>query len=165
MRSRVAFLFCLGLLLSLAATSQASGQQQPPEKKKARKVWTNDDFPARPAPAAKKEEAQKPGESRSLAELFAELDNAREERKLTQETLEAFQKGLEELRERRFNARDDYDRDFLDLAIEAREADIAKVEAQLKELDARIAELEKLTKGRKRPQPPKQEAKTPPSPP
>jgi len=165
MRSHIAFLICLVLLLSLAVASQASAQQQEPEKKKARKVWTNDDFPLRPAPAAKKEEAQKPEEARPLAELFAELDKAREERRLSQETLAAFQKELEDLREKRFRARNDYDRNFLDEALEAAEAQIAKVEAELKELDAKIAELEKQTKGRKRPQPPKQESKTPPSPP
>jgi len=147
-------LFLIAVLSLAAAPLRSSGQpaqDEQKETKKARKIWTNDDFPSNPA--AQKEEAKASEESAPAADPFAELDRAREERKLAQEDLQAFHKDREELRNRRSRASESVEMDMLDLAIETAETKIVKLEEQLKELDDRIAELEKQTRGRKRPAP------------
>lgn len=160
---RAVLVCCLGFALlfslpcSLAAQKQSGSEPAQPKKKKARKIWTNDDFPSGRTPAPRKPEAKKGKERKTLEQLFAELDQAREERRLLQEDLDAFREGLKDLYARRAQARTTYDREMLDLAIDAAEADIADREQRFKEVDARIAELEKLTKGRKRPQRQKKE--------
>ena len=146
------------LLLSLAALPAAGGAQQSgeeakkPEKKKARKIWTNDDFPSRPRPAAKPE--VKPEAKLEVADPWAELDKAREDLALEQENLEYYRRDLDQRTEERRRSFNPAQRQALDLAIEALEGDIAASEAKAVELEARIAALEKLTKGRRRPTPP-----------
>ncbi len=161
MRRRLsAFLSALFLIaaVSLAvAPLRPSGQEprdeekQAEKKKKAPKIWTNDDFPS--TRAAQEEEAKKSEESPPVADPFAELDRAREERKFLQEDLQSFHRALEELRNRRSRATENVDQEMLNLAIENQESGIVKTEERLKELDARIAQLEKQTRGRKRPAP------------
>jgi predicted RNase H-like nuclease (RuvC/YqgF family) len=175
MRKQPLGLFALGLALALAvpslALAQAEEQEQTQEqekpKKKARKIWTNDDFPERPAPAAKKEEAPKAEAApQPLEQLFAELDQARADRDRWRDSLPVVRQGLEDLRERRRNADNDYDRNMYDEAIEAAEAELVSTEETVQELEARVAELEQLTKGKKRPpaKPVKPAESTPPSP-
>src|SRR3989337_2879692 len=109
MRKQFVGLFALGLVYSLAVPSLAAAQsgeqeqkQEQEKLKKARKVWTNDDFPDRPAPApaAKKEEAA----PQPLEQLFAELDKARADRDRWRNSMPVLRQGLEDLRERRRNA-------------------------------------------------------------
>ena len=158
MRGRLsAILSALFLIVAVSLTPLRSFGQEPREEKKAterkkgQKIWTNDDFPS--TPAAQAEEAKKAEESTPVVDPFAESGRAREERKLLQEDLQAFHKALEELRDRRSLAAENYDREMLDLAIETAEGNIFNFEERLKELDARIAHLEKQTRGRKRPAP------------
>jgi hypothetical protein len=179
MRKQPLGLFALGLALALAVPSlalaqsgeqeQEQTQEQEKPKKKARKIWTNDDFPQRPAPApaAKKEEAPKAEAApQPLEQLFAELDQARADRDRWRDSLPVVRQGLEDLRERRRNADNDYDRNMYDEAIEAAEAELVSTEETVQELEARVAELEQLTKGKKRPpaKPVKPAESTPPSP-
>lgn len=179
MRKQLHGLIALGLALALAVPSlalaqsgeqeQEQTQEQEKPKKKARKIWTNDDFPQRPAPApaAKKEEALKAEAApQPLEQLFAELDQARADRDRWRDSLPVVRQGLEDLRERRRNAETDYDRDMYDEAIEAAEAEVVATEETVQELEARVAELEQLTKGKKRPpaKPVKPAESTPPSP-
>ncbi|MCH7765415.1 MAG: hypothetical protein IH916_02535, partial [Acidobacteria bacterium] len=48
-----ALLLCLAALPAAGGAQQSGEEAKKPEKKKARKIWTNDDFPSRPRPAAK----------------------------------------------------------------------------------------------------------------
>lgn len=172
MRKQFVGLLALGVVLSLAVPSLAAAQsgeqeqkQEQEKPKKARKVWTNDDFPEGPAvaPAAKKEEGPKAEAApQPLEELFAELDKARADRDRWRNSMPVLRQGLEDLRERRRNADNDYDREMYDEGIKAAEAEIASAEETVKELEARVAELEQLTKGKKRPRP-KPAPATPPA--
>jgi len=145
MRKQLLGLLALGLALALAVPSlalpqaeeqeQEQAQEQEKPKKKARKIWTNDDFPERPAPAAKKEEAKKPEAApQPLEELFAELDKAQADRDRWRDSLPVVRQGLEDLRERRRNADNDYDRDMYDEGIEAAEAELAATEETVRSL-------------------------------
>ncbi|MBI2957096.1 MAG: hypothetical protein HYY26_07285 [Acidobacteria bacterium] len=162
MRNRNTLLRLLILLLAvtttLALVAQTTGEKEP-AKKKARKVWTNEDFPEAPAaaPEAKAEEAPE------VEDPWAELDRLREERKNAQTDLDAFRKDGEELEQRRREAADDYERDMAAQAMESNEGLIADAEQRLRELDEQIAALEKF-KGRQRPAPkPAPKAETPPA--
>ncbi len=74
----------VGVILALGA-GQTEAQQAPPAKKttakkrprKARKVWTNDDFPERPAPKAEKKTKHVTEEEKKAAvnEKLEELDS------------------------------------------------------------------------------------------
>jgi len=173
MRKQLVGLLALGLVLPLAVPSlapaqsgeQEEKQEQEQPKKKARKVWTNDDFPERPraAPAKAKEETQKAEAApQPLEALFAELDQARADRDRWRDSLPVVRQGLEDLRQQRRNADTDYDRTMYDEAIAAAEAELVSTEETVKELEARVAELEQLTKGKKRP-PAKPAPATPPA--
>jgi len=147
----------LVLLLALAVPALADPQATDPpqvEKKKARKVWTNDDF----APAASMPEEPEPEQApaaeappRPLEVLFAELDSAREELAGWRVTLENYRQAFEAVVERRRNADNDYDRDAYEAAIPPAEEQLIGAEEKVKQLEARVAELEQLTKGKKRP--------------
>ncbi len=147
-----ALLLCLGALPAAGGAQQSGEEAKEPEKKKARKIWTNDDFPSRPRPAAKPE--VKPEAKLEVADPWAELDKAREVLALEQENLEYYRRDLEQRREDRSREFDPAQREALDLAIEALKGDIAASEAKMRDLEARIVALEKLTKGRRRPTPP-----------
>ena len=148
-----ALLLCLAALPAAGWAQQSGEEAKKPEKKKARKIWTNDDFPSRPRPTAKPE--VKPEVKLEVADPWAELDKAREDLALEQENLEYYRRDLDRYTEDRSREFDPARREALDLAIiQALEGDIAVSEAKMPELEARIAALEKLTKGRRRPTPP-----------
>ncbi len=144
-----ALLLCLTALPAASGAQQSGEEAKKPEKKKARKIWTNDDFPSRSRPVANPE--VKPEAKIEVADPWAELDKAREDLALEQENLEYYRRDLEQRREDRSREFDPARREALDLAIQALEGDIAASEAKTRELEARIAALEKLTKGRRRP--------------
>ncbi len=73
---------------------------------------------------------------------------------LEQENLEYYRRDLDRYTEERSREFDPARREALDLAIEDAQKNIAGSEAKMRELEARIAALEKLTKGRRRPTPP-----------
>ncbi|MFQ5694696.1 MAG: hypothetical protein ACE5HB_01770 [Terriglobia bacterium] len=160
----------LGLVLLLATPGLAAQDQTEKKneasKKKARKVWTNEDLsslrgrinvvgrrrpPTQPGtgPAS-----LNPADAERAAQLFAQLDKAKEERELLQITLDAFRQDLTSLQEQLARSGDTTDRDMLQLAIDATQADITRTEQELQQLETRIAELEKQTQGLKRPSPP-----------
>lgn len=162
MRRNLLGVVAVALLLAavLPASPQSSQQEnKPPEKKKTRKVWTNDDMEGLKgnpisvvgtvAPSPKEEE--KKAAQTPPGEASAELEKAREEQRNTQELLEFTRQDLETLRAQQGSAGDDAERDTFRRAIEEREAQVAQAEQQLQELNARVAELEKQAKGRKRP--------------
>lgn len=156
-RNRLTLCLSLACILSLALPAllpAQSGSQPPPaEKKKTRKVWTNEDFASGSQPAAeeKKEETPAAEQPQSAEALFAELDQARTDYAGWQKTLELYRQQLEEGNQRLRDADNDYDRDAYRRSVEASEQVLANAEETVKQLAARIAELETLTKGMKRP--------------
>lgn len=170
MRNSLTLLACGALLLGLgvpAAFAQSTGAQPPPEKKKASKVWTNDDFPERPpqapAPEKPKEEAKPAPKTSSFP--WAELDQLREQRQHLAAELQLAREGLEKLTEERRRSSDPARLEALDEGIKSQEQEVAAAEARLQEIDAQIASLEKQAKGRKRPKPAAQPSGQPPAPP
>ena len=158
MRHRVAVLLVLVLLFSLCAWAQsappaaAGPPPQEPPKKKAHKVWTNEDFGSAEAAEEPKEEA-KPAEGapQPAEALFAELDQAREDLARWQQTLELYRTQRDRVVEKWRNADNNYDRDVYGRSVEAADAQVAEAEQTIKDLQARVAELESRTKGMKRP--------------
>jgi hypothetical protein len=80
-----------------------------------------------------------------------ELDRARAERDRWRDSLPVLRQGLDDLYGRRRRAGTAYDRDMYDEPIDAAEAELAEAEETVKELEARVAELEELARGRRRP--------------
>jgi exonuclease VII large subunit len=166
MRYRMGLLFLLLALLlglSVSASAQEESLADIARKTKAkkeqsdRKVWTNADFPEReaaPAPAAAAEAGQ-----RSPEELFAELDQARADLASWKETLALYQRGVEQERQRLDEADNDYDREAYGRSLDASQDRVAETEQTIDDLNARIAELEKLTQNLKRPPPKPAEGK------
>lgn len=169
MRTRLILLvalLALAVSAAAAATPPPSSGQQPqeekkePEKKKARKVWTNDDLPGLQqrgvvsivgqAPAAPAPKAEATGAATG-AFPFDELDEGREQRKTLEAELQNSRQALENLRTERVATEDAVRQQALDDAIVTQEQEVTTKEAELQELDTRIAALEKQTKGRKRP--------------
>jgi hypothetical protein len=183
-RKQLVGLVALGVALGLAvpsllpAQSQEQQQTQEQEKpKKARKVWTNEEVQSlegrglsvvgtAAAPPQQTKKTEKPSATEA-PDLWDELDKARADRDRWRDSMPVLRQGLEDLRERRRNADNDYDREMYDEGIASAEAEIASAEETVKELEARVAELEQLTKGKKRPPaepaaPPPPPAETPP---
>jgi len=147
----VIFLVSLALTLPAAAFAQ-SGEQPKPEqtKKKTRKIWSNDDFESGNRPAEEKKEAPAQPQ-RSAEELFAELDQARSELAQQEKELELDRKQYEGQLQRQRDADNDYDRDAYRTSMEVAEDHLTQREQTVADLKARIAELEQLTAGMKRP--------------
>lgn len=138
---------------------QAQQQEQPKEKKKPRKVWTEDDLAglrgninvvgteAPPVPAAQ----PATGVAQPADALWKELDDLLEERKVIQVQIDLNRAAVESI-----NRKLDAETDALNIdeLLQGRvwqENEIASWEAELERVNARIAELEQLTAGRKRP--------------
>ena len=120
----------VGLILALGS-SGLEAQQAPPAKRttakkrprKAKKVWTNDDFPERPAPKAEKaEKAEKKTEPLTEEEKKAAVNEK-----------------LEELDARKARAQGD-----VDLLQERREALLAEIRALEKKLAAKPDQRKQL---------------------
>ncbi len=109
-----ALLLCLAALPAAGWAQQSGEEAKKPEKKKARKIWTNDDFPSRPRPTAKPE--VKPEVKLEVADPWAELDKAREDLALEQENLEYYRRDLDRYTEDRSREFDPARREALDLA-------------------------------------------------
>lgn len=147
----LALLVSFALLLSAVAFAQTAEQpKQEPAKKKARKVWSNDDFESGNRPAEAKKEAPA-GPERSAEELFAELDQARLDLAQQEKELELDRKQYEGQLQRWREADNDYDRDAYRTSMEVAEQHLTQREQTVEGLRARIAELEQLTSGLKRP--------------
>ena len=164
MRHRIALLLVVALLFSLCAWSQsAPPQTQEPPKKKARKVWTNEDFGTSEAAEEPKEEAKAAeGPPQPAEVLFAELEQARASLAGWQSQLALYQRQLEKAEQLWRDAGNDYDRDNYGASVSAVVEKIAEAEQAIKELTARIAQLEQQTKGMKPPK--KKEAAKDPNP-
>ncbi len=156
--TRLALLLAAGLVLAVAVPALAQSEQ--PKPRKPRRVWTNEDFPERPKPAAteKPAVAQAPQEPASDELLFAELDQAREDLARWQQTADIYRRAIATEEQRLRDADNDYDRDAYARSLQASREQLAGAEAQVAELQARIAELEQLTAGKKRPAPKPEDA-------
>ncbi|MGH9805550.1 MAG: hypothetical protein ACRD4D_10300 [Candidatus Acidiferrales bacterium] len=145
----------ISFALALPASSFAQSGEQPQQeqaKKKTRRVWTNDDFGSGSRAAEEKKEAPGPEEPQpSAEELFAELDQARISLASQEKELELDRKQYEGQLQRLRDADNDYDRDAYRTSMEVAERHLAQREQAVEELKARIAELEQLTSGMKRP--------------
>ena len=146
-------LVSVALVLPASAFAQAAEQpKQEQTKKKTRRVWTNDDLDSGSRPAEEKKEAPAPGEPvQSAEELFAELDQARIELAQQEKEVELDRKQYEGQLQRQRDADNDYDRDAYRISMEVAEQHLAQREQTVADLKARIAELERLTAGMKRP--------------
>ena len=149
----------LGVAL-VAAVSLAAAQSQPPpipEKKKPRKVWTNEDLSglggginvvgqeAPPAPEAKPAAAPAPDYT------WVQLDALRETRTALERDLANNRQAIENLNEEYRKATDP---GRIDAILEARaeqEQRVANLGQQLQQVNTDLAVVEKLTKGKKRP--------------
>jgi len=151
----VAALFLVGSI----PTVQAQQQEQPKEKKKPRKVWTEEDLAGlggrinvvgteAPPPAAPK---VAPAEAQGPAFPWEELGDLTARRSDLERVLEIGRQQLERMNDDLHAANDPVEIETLLNAREAQEAAIAQREEELAATIARIAELEKQTKGRKRP--------------
>lgn len=152
----------LGIAL-FAGISLAAAQSQPPpppEKKKPRKVWTNEDLSGlggrinvvgqEPPPPAEAKAAQ-PAAAAGPGFPWEELDVLYQNRASLEKELPVARAALENINE---EYRKTTDPGRIDVVLEARadqEQRIASLEQQLLEINTRIADLEKQTKGRKRP--------------
>jgi len=152
----------IALVLPAFAFAQTAEQpQQEQAKKKTRRVWTNDDFDSGSRPAEEKKEAA-PGPERSAEELFAELDQARTDLAQQEKEVELDRKQFEGQLQRLRDADNDYDRDAYRISMEVAEQHLTQREQTVADLKARIAELEQLTSGMKRPARKAQGPKAPP---
>ncbi len=157
---RILLLSLLSLGLVVALTVPVLAQSEQPKPRKPRKVWTNEDFPERPQPAP----AEKPGAAPAAQEptsdemLFAELDQAREDLTRWQQTADIYRRAIATEEQRLRDADSDYDRDAYARSLEVSRGQLVNAEAQVAELQARIAELEQLTAGKKRPAPKPEDA-------
>ena len=161
-------ILCLISLVSVALVLPAFAQEteQPKQeqtKKKTRRVWTNDDFDSGNRPAEEKKEAPGTGEpERSAEELFAELDQARIELAQQEKEVELDRKQYEGQLQRQRDADNNYDRDAYRTSMEVAEQHLTQREQTVADLKARIAELERLTAGMKRPASKAQKPQGPP---
>ena len=159
----------VGLILSailFAAISlpavQAQQPEQPKEKKKPRKVWTEEDLgklggpinvvgaeaPPPAAPGQPGAGAQAPADGSAIWE---ELDLLTTQRQTTQEQLELNQRHLEAMTAKINEESDPLNIDELLQGRAQKEEEILRLETELEQLNAQIAELERQTRGRKRP--------------
>lgn len=155
-RNQLLLVLLLGVSLavvlpaSLLAQTGEQPKQQQTQKKKSRRVWTNDDFDSGNRPAEEKKDLSA-DQQRSPEELFAELDQARADLAQQEKELELDRKQYQGEIERQRDADNDYDRDAYRTSMEVAEAHLAQREQAVADLKARIAELEQLTAGMKRP--------------
>jgi len=146
-------LVSVALVLPASAFAQAAEQpKQEQAKKKTGRVWTNDDLDSGSRPAEEKKEAPAPGEPvQSAEELFTELDQARMDLAVQEKEVELDRKQYEGQLQRKRDADNNYDRDAYRISMEVAEQHLAQREQTVADLKARIAELEQLTSGMKRP--------------
>jgi len=162
----------LAFTLFTAALLAAQSQPPPPEKKKARKVWTNEDLSGiggsinvvgrEAPPPAEAKTAQ--GAATKDDAVWEELDGLRITKADVEKNLANNRRWLDNLNEEYRKASDP---GRIDTILQGRtdlETRIADYESQLVELNAQIAELEKFTKGKKRPATPKAVAPKPATP-
>lgn len=165
-----AFLLAAGLLApTVSGLAQAQEQDKEKEKKKPRKVWTNDDLSGlggrinivgqEPPPPP---EAKPAPEAATGTFPWEELDYLYELKPDLERKLETVRGDLARVNEELPQATEQFEIDSLLEERNAYEQEIARRETELEEINARIAELEKQTKGKKRP--PKAPAKPKPAP-
>ena len=153
----VAALFLAGSIPAV----QAQQQEQPKEKKKPRKVWTEDDLAALtgrinvvgteappPAPPGQPVAGAAPADGSAIWE---ELDMLTQQRQTTQEQLELNQRHLEAMTAKINEETDPLNIDEFLQGRAQKEEEVLRLETELEQLNAQIAELERQTRGRKRP--------------
>lgn len=155
MRRPLTLLAGLALLLGLiapAAFGQTSGSQPPPQKKKATKVWTNDDFAGHaPEPATEeKEKTPEAAKPSAVAELEARLQQLREERQGDQDVVDQGPKQIQVFQDKINASSDPREQEAYRDTIAAIEKAIARSQKNIQELDAKIADLEKQLKAAQR---------------
>jgi len=160
MRRPILLLLTAALFTAVSLPAlQSQPQEQPKEKKKPRKVWTEEDLAglggrinvvgseAPPEPAAQPATAA----ARPDDALWKELDDLRAEREMIQGQIELNQRSVASITEKLNTESDPVSIDEL-LELRAwQEEQVTEWEVELERVNTRIAELEKLTAGRKRP--------------
>ena len=141
----------LSLVIPVAALGQSTGQQPPAQKKKATKVWTNDDF-AGHAPEPAKEEEKKPEAAKPspTAELEAKLQQLRQEREGDQDVVNQGPKQIQVFQDKIDASSDPREQEAYRDTIAAIEKAVADSQKNIQDLDAKIAELEKQLKAAQR---------------
>lgn len=154
MRNRLTCLASLVFLLSLvapAAFGQTSGSQPPPQKKKATKVWTNDDFAGHaPEPAQEEDKKAEPAKPSAVAELEARLQQLREERQGNQDVVDQGPKQIQVFQDKINASSDPREQEAYRDTIAAIEKAVADSQKNIQEYDAKIADLEKQLKAAQR---------------
>jgi hypothetical protein len=161
MRRLTVFLLAAILFAAVSIPAAHAQPQEPPkeEKKKPRKVWTEDDLKGLsgrinvvgteappPAPAAQPAAGPQPADA-----LWKELDDLRQERETIQLQIDINREAVESLNRKLAAETDPLNIEELLQGRAWQEDELATWEAELVRVNARIAELEKLTAGRKRP--------------
>ncbi len=166
MRKPVLAILSAVLLAAISLPALPAQQPQPSkEQKKPRKVWTEEDLkglsgninvvgteappeaPARPAPAGAAASAD--------FGLWAELDDLTEQRRVAQEQIELNRGHVEAINREIAEETNPVALEELLQGREWQEEQARQYEDELEQVNARIAELERLLAGRKRPPQPK----------
>ncbi|MGH2670215.1 MAG: hypothetical protein ACRDH5_14055 [bacterium] len=162
MRKVIVLLLVAALFTAVSLPALQSQPQQPPkEKKKPRKVWTEDDLAglggrinvvgAEAPPPAPPGQPAVPGAARPDDALWRELDDLHLERKEIQGQIDLNRRSVDSITAKLAGETDPVAIDDL-LGLRVwQEEQVVLWEEELERVTARIAELEKLTAGRKRP--------------
>lgn len=162
MKKATILLLAAGLLVAVSIPAvQAQQQEQPKEKKKPRKVWTEDDLAGLsgrinvvgveappPAPPGQPAAGGAPADGSAIWE---ELDMLTQQRQTTQEQLDLNRRHVEAMTAKLNAESDPANIDELLQGRVQKEEEVARLEAELEQLNLQIAELERQTRGRKRP--------------
>jgi len=159
MRRVTVLLFAVALLATVSLAAVQSQPPPPPEKKKPRKVWTNEDLSAlggrinvvgqEAPPPSEVNPAQSPKSAPDYT--WEQLDALRDTRAQLENELPSARAALENINKEYSAATDPVRIDAILQARTQQEERIANLEQQLQQVNADLATVEKLTKGKKRP--------------
>lgn len=172
MRRPTLLLLAVALFTAISLPALQSQPQEPPkEKKKPRKVWTEDDLGklggninvvgTEAPPPAPPGQPPAPAAPRPEDALWRELDDLLAERKMIQTQIDLNRDAVDSLNNKLNEENDPLNIEELLEGRTWQENELATWEEELVRVNARIAELEKLTAGRKRPPSAQPKAKTP----
>ncbi len=159
MRKPTVLLLTITLFAGVSLAAAQSQPPPPPEKKKPRKVWTNEDLSGlggrinvvgqEAPPPSEVNPAQSPKSAPDYT--WEQLDALRDTRAQLENELPSARAALENINNEYRAATDPVRIDAILQARTQQEERIANLEQQLQQVNADIATVEKLTKGKKRP--------------
>ena len=136
--STIAAFLAMALLASGAALAQEPAPKPPPEKKKPKKVWTNDDFPARPRPQPQPAETSKPAATTPEKKATPQRELTPEEREkriaALEEDIRLTSEYIAYLRDTIPQVSDDAERTRMREEMEKMEAEVARMRQELEAL-------------------------------